>query len=101
MKIIIQESVENRVGAARRDANKVEDQVDGHHALRALEHLRHLRHQAEQAAMWQSQMKYLLKQNKMQKRGNNHLKGSHVTKKMREIEKRMAFVFLCFANKLG
>ena len=62
LKIIIQESVENRVGAARRDANKVEDQVDGHHALRALEHLRHLRHQAEQAAMWQSQMKYLLKQ---------------------------------------
>ena len=52
MKIIIQESVENRVGAARGDANKVEDQVDGHHALRALEHLRHLRHQAEEAAMW-------------------------------------------------
>ena len=63
MKIIIQESVENRVSAARGDANKVEDQVDGHHALRALEHLRHLRHQAEQAAMWPfSQMKYLLKQ---------------------------------------
>ena len=62
LKIIIQESVENRVGAARRDADKVEDQVDGHHALSALEHLRHLRHKAEEAAMWQSQMKYLLKQ---------------------------------------
>ena len=63
LKIIIQESVENRVGAAWGDADKVEDQVDGHHALRALEHLRHLRHQAEEAAMWPfSQMKYLLKQ---------------------------------------
>ena len=96
MKIIIQESVENRVGAARRDANKVEDQVDGHHALRALEHLRHLRHQAEEAAMWQSQKKIRCKI-----RGRNHLKGVHVTMKMRDIEKRMAFVFLCFANKLG
>ena len=67
MKIIIQESVENRVGAAGGDADKVEDQVDGHHALRALEHLRHLRHQAEQAAMWQSQMKYLLKQKRCKK----------------------------------
>ena len=52
LKIIIQESVENRVGAARRDADEVEDQVNGHHALCALEHLRHLRHQAEEAAMW-------------------------------------------------
>ena len=101
MKIIIQESVENRVGAARRDANKVEDQVDGHHALRALEHLRHLRHQAEEAAIGQSQKKYLLKQIRCKIRGRNHLKGVHVTMKMRDIEKRMAFVFLCFANKLG
>ena len=63
MKIIIQESVENRVGAARGDADEVEDQVDGHHALGALEHLRHLRHQAEEAAMWPFRhMKDLLKQ---------------------------------------
>ena len=63
LKIIIQESVKNRVGAAWGNADKVEDQVDGHHALRALEHLRHLRHQAEEAAMWPfSQMKYLLKE---------------------------------------
>ena len=48
--------------AAQGDADQVENQVDGHHVLRALEHLRHLRHQAEEAAMWQSQMKYLLKQ---------------------------------------
>ena len=34
-------------------------------------------------------------------RGMYYLNGSQVTKKMREMEKRMAFVFLCFARRLG
>ena len=59
MKIIIQEFVKNWVGAARGDADQAENQVDGHHVLHVLEHLRH---QAEEAAIWQSQKKYLLKQ---------------------------------------
>ena len=63
LEVVVEEPIEDGVGADGRDADEVEDQVDGHHALGALEHLRHLRHQAEEAAMWPfSQMKYLLKQ---------------------------------------
>ena len=32
---------------------------------------------------------------------NKYLNGSQVTKKMREIEKRITFVFLCLARRLG
>ena len=66
LKVVIQEAIEDWVGAARWDSDEVENQVDlfshdsvsvwitlnkqtnRHHAFCALEDLRHLSHQAEE-----------------------------------------------------
>ena len=50
LEVVVEESIEDGVGANRGDADEVEDHEEGHHVLGVVEQVRHLCHQAEQAA---------------------------------------------------
>ena len=50
LEVVVEESIEDGVGANRGDADEVEDHEEGHHVLSRVEHVRRLSHQTEQAA---------------------------------------------------
>ena len=50
LEVVVEEPIEDGVGADRGDADEVEDHEEGHHVLGVVEQVRHLCHQAEQAA---------------------------------------------------
>ena len=50
LEVVVEESIEDGVGADGGDADEVEDHEEGHHVLGVVEQVRHLCHQAEQAA---------------------------------------------------
>ena len=50
LEVVVEETIEDGVGADGGDANEVEDHEEGHHVLGVVEQVRHLCHQAEQAA---------------------------------------------------
>ena len=49
--VVIEEAIEDGVGADRGDADEVEEHEEGHHVLRCVEQVRCLSYQAEQAGM--------------------------------------------------
>ena len=50
LEVVVEESIEDGVGADGGHADEVEDHEEGHHVLGVVEQVRHLRHEAEQAA---------------------------------------------------
>ena len=50
LEVVVEEPIEDGVGANRGDANEVEEHEEGHHVLGVVEQVRHLCHEAEQAA---------------------------------------------------
>ena len=49
LEVVVEEPIEDGVGANRGDPDEVEEHKEGHHSLGVVEQDRHLCHQAEQA----------------------------------------------------
>ena len=54
LEVVIQEAVEDGVGADRGDADEVEDHEEGHHVLRVIKQVRHFCYQTEKAEKYES-----------------------------------------------